>query len=105
MIANPQESSLATATQPQNRVLQEGFRRSSNFFESDQILQHFLKKYTSAQAQAYMQPKWKATGQAAAQEMDALSLVADKKTPELVKEISMAKASTKSFFIRPIGRW
>jgi len=85
MIANPQESSLATATHPQNRVLQEGFRRSSNFFESDQILQHFLKKHTSAQAQAYMQPKWKATGQAAAQEMDALSLVADKKTPELVK--------------------
>lgn len=74
-----------TPQHPQNRVLAKEFRKSENFYESDLMLLHYLQKYTSADAHHYMQPKWSKLGKEAAQKMDALSLLADKYSPQLVK--------------------
>lgn len=69
----------------ENRVLPSDFQPSSNFFLSDLILRDFLQKFVSKQGQTYMQPRWAKLGAEAATEMDALSLLADKHGPELVK--------------------
>ncbi len=74
-----------TEKHPSNRVLNNDYAPSRNFFESDLILRHFLKNYTSAEGYAYMQNKWQTLGKEAALDMDELSLLADKKSPELVK--------------------
>jgi alkylation response protein AidB-like acyl-CoA dehydrogenase len=74
-----------TPQHPQNSVLAKEFRKSENFYESDLMLLHYLQKYTSATAHNYMQPKWSKLGKEAAQKMDALSLLADKYSPQLVK--------------------
>ncbi|MGB1206815.1 MAG: acyl-CoA dehydrogenase family protein [Chitinophagales bacterium] len=68
-----------------NKVLSDNFRRSQNFFESDKMLQHLIKKDISEQGSSYMLDKWQTLGKKAATEMDELSLTADKKTPELRK--------------------
>lgn len=72
-------------TKAKNRVLQEGPRVSQNLFQSDKILQEFLGRQLSKEGRQFMQPRWEKLGQQAAQEMDALSLAADKNGPELVK--------------------
>ncbi|MGI9544809.1 MAG: acyl-CoA dehydrogenase family protein [Cyclobacteriaceae bacterium] len=71
-----------------NQVLEHGFRTSRNFFRSDGILQHFIGKHFSDNGLAYMLEKWEKLGQQAAMHMDALSLNADKKVPELIKRDS-----------------
>ncbi|WP_051295899.1 acyl-CoA dehydrogenase family protein [Eisenibacter elegans] len=68
-----------------NQVLREDFRVSTNYFESDLPLRHFLQTRTSAEGYAHMQPKLQALGEAAAGEMNPLSLTADKQGPVLVK--------------------
>jgi acyl-CoA dehydrogenase len=68
-----------------NRVLPADFQPSRNFFLSDHILRDFLQKFVGMQGQSYMQPRWIDLGAEAATEMDALSLLADKYGPELVK--------------------
>jgi alkylation response protein AidB-like acyl-CoA dehydrogenase len=68
-----------------NNVLQSGYRVSNNFFTSDKILQHYLKKNFSAASQEYMQDKWWQTGKEAAGRMNEWSLLADKFSPELIK--------------------
>jgi len=68
-----------------NRVLDPDFRRSPNFFDSDRILRAYLEKYLSFMGLAYMSPHLNRMGHRAAHNMDALSLTADKKSPELVK--------------------
>jgi alkylation response protein AidB-like acyl-CoA dehydrogenase len=68
-----------------NKVLQTGYRVSQNFFSSDLILQHYLKKNISAKGQKYMQTAWQQTGQKAAGKMNGWSLLADKFSPQLIK--------------------
>jgi acyl-CoA dehydrogenase len=71
--------------QHQNKVLQSGNKVSNNFFSSDRVLQHYLKKNLSASGRQYMQPQWQQTGIDAAGHMNEWSLLADKFSPELIK--------------------
>ncbi|MEM7040726.1 MAG: acyl-CoA dehydrogenase, partial [Bacteroidota bacterium] len=73
------------AAQKGNRVLEEGFRTSENFYDSDRILYEYLAYELSKPSRAYMTPKLERLGEQAAVEMDELSLLADQKGPELVK--------------------
>lgn len=68
-----------------NSVLEQDFAVSQNFFESDLILKHFVKKFFSQEGQAFMHAKLQRLGQQAAGEMNPLSLAADKQGPVLVK--------------------
>ena len=68
-----------------NQVLSSSYRPVSNFFEADVLLRDYLERRISAQAYAYMSDKWQTLGQVAAQEMDELSLLADKHGPVLQK--------------------
>ena len=72
------------ATQ-KNKILNDNFRRSQNFFESDKMLQHLIKKDVSEAGTNYMLDKWQTLGRQAATEMDELSLTADKQSPTLRK--------------------
>jgi hypothetical protein len=60
-----------------NSVLKESPKFSSNFYESDGILRHFLEKNLSSEAHAEIKNPLGAIGKKAAQEMDKLSLLAD----------------------------
>lgn len=67
-----------------NKVLHER-KASTNFYESDGILKHYLKKNTSAEGRKYMADKLQYIGKEAAGVMNELSLKADKNGPVLVK--------------------
>jgi alkylation response protein AidB-like acyl-CoA dehydrogenase len=75
-----------------NQVLQTDYSVSNNFFASDIILQHYLKKNISAAGWQYMQDKWRQTGEAAAGKMNEWSLLADKFSPELIKRNHLGEA-------------
>ncbi len=68
-----------------NKVLQDSFQKSNNFYESDQILQHFLKQNLSEPAMEYMESKLQSIGSKSANEMNKLSMLADKNPPVLLK--------------------
>lgn len=68
-----------------NKVLENEYRLSSNFYQSDKILRNYLQKNLSKAGRQYMQSKLEYTGTQAAGVMNELSLLADKKSPELVK--------------------
>lgn len=68
-----------------NQVLSDDFRRSDDFYRSDRLLQHFLQRSLPEVALAALRPQLDYTGKAAATEMDALSMTADKEPPRLVK--------------------
>lgn len=74
-----------TPKKTENRVLDKNFRKSKNFYESDLMLNHYLNKFLSVEAKTYMEDKWQVLGSRAAQKMDALSLLADKYPPQLIK--------------------
>ncbi|GAB4125013.1 MAG: acyl-CoA dehydrogenase family protein [Raineya sp.] len=78
-------SPKTTPNHPKNRVLEKDFRKSLNFYESDLMLRNYLKKFVSVEAHKYMEDKWNALGSKAAKTMDALSLLADKFPPQLIK--------------------
>lgn len=67
-----------------NKVLHDR-KASANFWGSDRLLQHYLKKNVSAEGQGYMADKLDVLGKAAAGVMNELSLLADKNGPQLVK--------------------
>lgn len=67
-----------------NKVLHH-FSPSTNFYESDLILKHYVAKNLSAKGQAYMAPNLQYIGQQAAGPMNELSLTADKQGPVLKK--------------------
>jgi alkylation response protein AidB-like acyl-CoA dehydrogenase len=79
------QSYKTTVNHPKNKVLDKNFRKSQNFYESDLMLRHYLRKFVSVEANEYMYPKWNTLGQKAAQVMDSLSLLADKYPPQLIK--------------------
>jgi len=68
-----------------NRVLTERYRPSPNFYESDRILQHLLRRELSTDAQDFIRDRLVWTGAQAAGPMNELSLLADKNGPELIK--------------------
>jgi acyl-CoA dehydrogenase len=70
--------------QHKNKVM-DNYRLSTNFYHSDKILRNYFKHNVSAAGYAYMQDKLEYTGAKAAGIMNELSLLADKKGPELVK--------------------
>lgn len=72
-------------TSVQNRILEPGYTRSTNFFQSDRILRHYLQHNCSEDGYKYMLAKWKKLGKQAAVEMDKLSMTADKQSPVLKK--------------------
>lgn len=71
--------------QRSNRVLQEGYRTSGNFYLSDAILRSFMEATVGNDAWMHLQPLLEDIGAKAAVEMDTLSLTADKNVPKLVK--------------------
>ncbi len=73
-----------TYPQHKNKVM-DSYRLSANFYHSDKILRNYLKHNASKEGQAYMQDKLEYTGAQAAGVMNSLSLLADKKGPELHK--------------------
>lgn len=80
------EISGVNKNQPaKNKVINGQFKSSNNFFESDIILKEYLTSKLSKQAFEYIEGKLQLTGKRAATEMDALSLDADKYSPQLVK--------------------
>ncbi|MDZ7715073.1 MAG: hypothetical protein U5J95_02555 [Balneolaceae bacterium] len=70
---------------PKNQVLTDDARNSSNFYESDRILRHYLEQHVSDLAMEYMDSQLHYQGKQAAVAMDALSFAADKQSPELKK--------------------
>jgi alkylation response protein AidB-like acyl-CoA dehydrogenase len=68
-----------------NRVVQENYRTSNNFYASDLILKEYLNRKLSTKGLSYMDDRLKKTGKKAAMEMDQLSLDADKNGPQLIK--------------------
>jgi acyl-CoA dehydrogenase len=75
----------ATPHSEANRVLQPDFRVSKNFYHSDRILRDYLGRHLSPADLAAFAGRLELLGQAAAQEMDAYSLNADKFPPTLAK--------------------
>ncbi|MTI21535.1 acyl-CoA dehydrogenase, partial [Fulvivirga sp. RKSG066] len=73
------------STNPDNRVLSKDYRPSKNFHTSDLIWQEYAQRKISKNGWEYMQPIWDKLGAQAAEEMDQLSMDADKNGPELVK--------------------
>lgn len=69
----------------QNRVLEQNARVSTNFFQSDLLLQDYLGSHVSQAAWSFMFDKWMKMGAEAAGKMNELSLLADHKPPKLIK--------------------
>lgn len=76
-----------TARYPEekNRVLDQNFKASTNFYQSDKIFKNHFKNTVSQEGFKYMSDKLEWTGKEAAGNMNELSLQADKHGPELVK--------------------
>jgi len=70
---------------PKNRVLDEDFRTSQNFYSSDLVLQSYLQKHLSNSAFQYIDPRLERLGSKAAMVMDELSMKADQHAPTLKK--------------------
>lgn len=68
-----------------NKVLSEGYKKSYNFYDSDQMLKHHLDMILSENAKTNVEERLKWMGQIAATGMDYHSLKADKMPPTLVK--------------------
>lgn len=67
----------------QNTVLTEDARSSTNFYESDRILRHYLQKHVSGSGLEYMSDKLQRLGAQAAGRMNLLSAAADREQPRL----------------------
>ena len=70
---------------PDNSVLDTDFYQSSNFFQSDRVLRHYLDKHLADAAFTYMNDKLDDLGKQAAKQMDRYSLKADQYSPKLKK--------------------
>lgn len=74
-----------------NQVLADSYQPSTNFFESDLILNHYLQSNLSAIGFAYMSDALQDVGQQAATIMNTYSLNADKESPVLVKRDALGR--------------
>ncbi len=77
--------------QEKNRVLNKNFHTSENFYQSDKILRNYFKNNVSENGFSYMNDKLEILGKQAAGVMNELSLLADKKGPELVKRNALGE--------------
>jgi acyl-CoA dehydrogenase len=68
-----------------NRVLNDTYRLSLDFYSSDLILHELLATHLSPTALSYMDEFLHKQGKASARRMNVLSLLADKNGPELIK--------------------
>ncbi len=68
-----------------NRVLDENFRISNNFYQSDKILQNYLKSNLSSEGLSHIKDKLEYIGKEAAGKINELSMLADKSGPQLIK--------------------
>jgi len=75
----------------ENRVLRESYSPSTNYYKSDLILRHYLNANLSKDSHDYIESKLNRLGEEAAGKMNALSLLADKNGPELVKRDSFGE--------------
>lgn len=80
-------------SQIKNKVLTDDARTSANFYKSDDILKHYLKKHLSGAALEYMEDKLSKLGERAATFMDELSMQADKQSPTLEKRTPTGEPS------------
>jgi alkylation response protein AidB-like acyl-CoA dehydrogenase len=69
----------------QNRVLDQNYRLSSNFYKSDEVLQHYLHTRLSVRSLAVFSTSLSQLGQKAAAELNEYSQLADKFGPQLKK--------------------
>lgn len=76
---------------PANQVLTDDARTSQNFYQSDLILNNFLRKRLSNEAFFYMNDKLEVLGEEAATVMDELSLKADRNRPELKRRTPLGE--------------
>ncbi|MBI4929823.1 MAG: acyl-CoA dehydrogenase family protein [Bacteroidetes bacterium] len=74
-----------------NKVLDDSYRVSSNFYLSDKIFRNYFKSQVSVSGLKYMHDKLDSLGKEAAGKMNELSLLADKFTPELIKRNSLGE--------------
>lgn len=74
-----------------NRILLPTARKSDNFFKSDNILQHFLKKHCSKEGFNYMENKLNNLGKSLEEKVDHLSQLADKNPPVLKKRNALGE--------------
>lgn len=83
---------MKTETQQiSNQVLEKDARSSTNFFQSDLILQDYLSRHISQPGWELMFDKWMKLGSEAAGKMNELSLLADHKPPELIKRDALGR--------------
>ncbi|WNK20987.1 acyl-CoA dehydrogenase family protein [Halomonas piscis] len=83
---------MATYPADKNRVLNNHYSSSANFYESDLMLQDFLRRKLSAEAYESVEGRLEQMGETAAREMDALSLKADRQSPRLHKRDAWGEA-------------
>lgn len=76
---------------PKNQVLADDARSSQNFYDSDLILNNFLRKHLTNEAFFYMNDKLEELGEVAATVMDELSQKADKTPPELHRRTALGE--------------
>jgi len=74
----------ATRLQQTNRVLDAAYSPSANFYHSDLPLREYIQRHWTDDALLYQTPILERVGRQAAQEMDELSMLADKQGPVLV---------------------
>ena len=72
------------STPIENKVLPNN-KKSSNFYESDIILQNIIKNYFSDEALSFMSEHYQKIGKHAASDLDKHAMLADKNPPQLVK--------------------
>lgn len=68
----------------ENKVLSNN-KKSTNFYQSDLILQNIFNSLFSSEGLNFMMDKFTMMGEKSAQEMNTLSLLADKNPPQLIK--------------------
>lgn len=91
MLTENKTNHKTSVNHPKNKVLQDGYRKSENFYTSDKILQHYLKKNCSEDGLNYMSEKLIKLGEQAATQMDKLSMLADKNGPTLHKRNALGE--------------
>lgn len=93
-----QTSSSTRYQKEKNKVLDDQFQPSANFYQSDKILRNYLQRNASREGLTYMSDKFNYIGKEAAGIMNELSLLADKQGPQLVKRNALGETTNEIRF-------